>query len=174
MKLWERVGSYKAIDCKLAILEHVAKLKKCDTNRFVCAISGNDSEPSEDAEEEGKLPEHVILIVTPRELLLCDVHTEAELDCIPLSSLVSWANEEDDITLNTFRNMKERTYVFGTDKGAFIDFLLKGYTRVLAKKEIASVAQADVPPVPVPYVLRSTPRYIELQKLGYEIEYPLL
>ncbi len=171
-KLWMRLDTYRLNDCKLAVLERARRLRSAHSNRFFCATE-RETYCSFATDEEITLPSSVMLIVCPQELALCNISGD-ELDVIKLALILSWGYDDTQMAFVVCKGTKEQNLVLSTQQGPFIDFLLKGYARLLAKKEVRTLANLKEEGERVPYAVRSNPRDIKKQRAGYQLVYDVV
>lgn len=173
-KFWKRIKDFRIIDCKLAILDRIEKyLPKAYTNRFVCQTDQAEYISFSQEDQYIKLPETIIIIISPKELIICDVKAEIVIDTISFGFIVSWEFGNEGIFIYSRKNNVDVTINLDTEQGTFIDFLLKGYTEFLAKKEVIIKKNKHIEEEKLKYSEIISPVYIEKQKAKYQIVYPI-
>ncbi len=172
-ELWLRLGGYKLNDCKLAILEQVLRLPSAQPNRFPC-VTKRPTYSGISVDKQITLPELVMLVVGPQNVLISNLQG-TEVDAVKLSLLAGWELDAAGITLVVSKNLMEVRLAFATQQGPLIDLLLKGYTRLLGKKDIKGLAQRKEEWAGrVPYSVRADPERIERQKAEFQLVYDLM
>jgi len=174
-KLWQKIPDYRLIDCKLAILDCSIKSRLKNFNSFICETEKTKYEGLL-KNEEIILPEIVCLSINNKEILITNPEKNQEIvDILNLTIVINWGYDENGISLLICKDFKEQNLLFNTKQAPFIDFLLKGYTKILAKKDIIGMNnRKSEEKEQVPYNIRSSYEYIEKQKLKYQLSYTLV
>ena len=173
IKLWKKLDNYKLLDCKLAILECISKIKELDFNRFICSTN-NEVYESFTTFDQITLPGVITLVIVPEEVIIFNTESNKEVDSISFPFIMGWGYHEQGISIIASKELKEATLNFNTKQGAIIDFLLKGYSRILAKKDIRGLKNQKPDEAFLPYKVRDSLEYIEKQRAGYQLKYDLI
>lgn len=173
IKLWKKLDDYRLSDCKLAILDCASKIRGLNFIRFLCSTNAPTYQ-SLSSLHRVTLPEVVTLVVTSEEVILVDTESSEEIDCIGFPFIMRWGYHEQGITFIASKELSEITLHFDTKQGAMIDFLLKGYSRILGKKDMRGLTNRKAEKGFVSYKTRSSLEYIEKQRAGYELRYDLV